>query len=562
MLSQPAFLLEWKQLHSRTPWATGFQASPFVMTWYSHYRDRFEPVVALSRNDSGSLTALMTLAYTQDGSITHAGAQQAEYHSWLTSPGEDAFLSGVIHAFDDLLPWRHLRLKYLPSDAPIDRLLPVSLKSRAEILTHRRPLMSTAVDALKQTLAKKSNKSRYNRLARMGELTLERIEDPARVAEVLGAIVTDYDLRQGAANGASPFRDDPVKRDFVQALIEHPEAPLHVCALRAGNVFLAGHIGMKGHAEVHLSILAHSPLYARNSPGKLMLAMLSETLAAEGYRALDLTPGGDAWKERFATHHDNVSELLVYSTASQLTRRRVEEQMTRAARRILAWAGKTPDDMRRVVQSARRLRPVSLASMLRPRLSDETELRVYRLERSDLSGLAPQNYAMGLNRLQDLLDFAPSEPWHDKGAFLSSAVARLEEGEHLYTYVENDVLLHCGWMVRRQCSGPFSGMDDAFTYPDRSTVLYDFYTHPSACGRGLDQASLSQMLGDLAVDKTVDYVYISVLGNHRSLRHVIETLGFHYQGSRRIKRTPFAPAHGRSEGLMLGAQAVKTEEVA
>jgi hypothetical protein len=47
--------------------------------------------------------------------------------------------------------------------------------------------------------------------------------------------------------------------------------------------------------------------------------MLGQRLKADGFRALDLTPGGDPWKDRFATAFDEVQELTVFTSALSCT---------------------------------------------------------------------------------------------------------------------------------------------------------------------------------------------------------------------------------------------------
>ena len=44
------------------------------------------------------------------------------------------------------------------------------------------------------------------------------------------------------------------------------------------------------------------------------------------------------------------------------------------------------------------------------------------------------------------------------------------------------------------------------------------------------------MLNEAFTDESIQYVYISVLVNNLSLRHVIETMNFEYQGSFFLER--------------------------
>jgi len=133
---------------------------------------------------------------------------------------------------------------------------------------------------------------------------------------------------------------------------------------------------------------------------------------------------------------------------------------------------------------------------------------------------------MNRDRLGDLVCFEPSQPWQDKQAFLAEALARLERGEHVYTYVDGGRLLHSGWLIDRQAKGFMTEVQQEYHYPEGSSVLYDFYTHPECRGRGLYQACVQQMLGDVAALPGTRFVYISALSRNHASIHVIEKLGF------------------------------------
>ena len=69
------------------------------------------------------------------------------------------------------------------------------------------------------------------------------------------------------------------------------------------------------------------------------------------------------------------------------------------------------------------------------------------------------------------------------------------------------------------------------TLPVGSVALYDFYSHPDFRGRGLYRATISHMLQQAFADEAIEYAYISVLADNVPSRHVIEKVGFEYQGS-------------------------------
>ena len=71
----------------------------------------------------------------------------------------------------------------------------------------------------------------------------------------------------------------------------------------------------------------------------------------------------------------------------------------------------------------------------------------------------------------------------------------------------------------------------SLTLPRASVVLYNFYSHPIFRGRGLYRATIGHMLHEAFADESTRYAYIGVLADNLPSRHVIETMGFEYQGS-------------------------------
>ena len=96
----------------------------------------------------------------------------------------------------------------------------------------------------------------------------------------------------------------------------------------------------------HLGILTHSPMLARHSPGKLHLLRLAEHLLGEGTDVLDLTPGRDPWKERFANEHDNVAEVVFHSSVLGRVRVDAVERLSASSRRFAAMSGVRPTKAR------------------------------------------------------------------------------------------------------------------------------------------------------------------------------------------------------------------------
>ena len=283
-----------------------------------------------------------------------------------------------------------------------------------------------------------------------------------------------------------------------------------------------------GHS-VHLGMLIHSPFLAEHSPGKLHIMDLSAQLLQDSKQLLDLTPGGDAWKERFANGHDAVAQATVYTSKLAHRRADLQERLLQLASRCAAAAGVSTTAVRSFADKLARVRPAQVIRKLNAWTSIDREFRVYRTTRI-IAASQQVDQRVRCNALPDLLSFEPGEPWQSRNGFLSSALERIENGTRAYTVCIDDRLAHVGWLTYGLQSY-MTEVKQSMTFPVGSVALFDFYSHPDFRGRGLYRATIGHMLRQAFADETIQYAYISVLADNAPSRHVIEKLGFDYQGS-------------------------------
>ncbi len=526
------FLELWRTLYKKCPHATAFQAPAFVCAWYETYCSHWQPVVVQSKNSNGDLIGLWLLAYDPaTNTLAHAGTHQAEYHVWLALPGEDAlFLSAAWAELKRCFNFSSLQFKYLPAGSAGDILRTVPGMHNSVIFRrHSRPLLILDPDDVKATFAKKSNKSRFNRLKKLGKLDFRRLTESTDLEVVFDDLIAFYDLRQGAVNHSSPFRQDPQKRRFHSHLFATVPDEAYVTVTYLDERPIAAFWGAVSGETVHLGMLVYSPFLAEHSPGKLHIMQLSEHLLNGGKHVLDLTPGGDPWKERFANQHDEVAEAIVYR--SEWARKLADtlDALLQWGKRGLALVEPLAN-VRSMLAMLRRARPSSVIRKISTLAHLDREFRVYRGDRTLAEGYA-RDARVRCNSISNLLSFEPGEPWQDRDTFLSNALARLERGEFAYSVCIDNHLAHCGWMVVNQTESYMTEVQQSMTFPPGSVAFYDFYSHPDFRGRGLYRATIAHMLCEAFAREGTEYAYISVLADNLPSRHVIETMGFQYQGS-------------------------------
>ncbi len=504
-LESPAFKAAWDALYCQCPWATPAQSSDFALVWYSIYTERYQPFILAEYDEAGGLIGLLTLAVSRkDGGLTVAGAEQAEYQAWLSSANDTQFIVRALQSLRRALPAQTLQFKYLPPNTPLEAVLQDKrLRGRCSVRSYKRPLLTLAGQEIAESLRKTNTKSKINRLRKLGELKFLCITDLASAKALLPEIQAQYDLRQGAVHDSLSFQSDPCKSRFLLTLLEKTDL-LHFTVLTVGGQVAAAQIGMHNAQYAMVGVFSHSPMLARFSPGKIHILFLAQERLEAGNSFLDLTPGDDAWKDRFATNYDEVCVLTIHA-------RRLHAGIHRAAIRGWLYAQKhAPHILTKMQQSrvaldvARRQSPLALL-----RLNRLPPQRLYKCTPSvcPLSIPCPN---IRLNCLEALLLFEPTQAWPDRQAFFQNALQHLEKGESCYTYSSDKRLVACVWRVVHSEAAPASDNTNSPNEESNALTLCDWYLTPQETGH----VSLTNIVMQMITQNLCD-------GNHLALNVLV-----------------------------------------
>lgn len=527
-LDAPGNIESWNFIYEACSWRTPYLSSHFFLTWIECYGDMHEPLLAIGKDALGAVVAIMPLARAH-GSITGAGAHQAEYQGWLSANDVAVLffqhtLSRIAHAF----PRDLFLFKYLPPKLPQPIFERIS-RCNSRIIIHAdvRPILQLDEEAIKKTLAKSGTKSKLSRLRRSGDLIFKRIHSAAELEQYIDQIIDLYDFRQGAMNDTLPFREDSRKRAFHLDWMKRAPEQFHVTVMLLDDRIISALIGVAGGDEVYSAIITHSPFHAQHSPGKLHFYKAALMLAQSGHAFLDLTPGGE-WKKRFATTHEPVYSLTAWPTASAAGLAAGRERAGHLARGFLRRVGLPPAQVKRGLRLLRKATPQRLFNRVSLLLPKRTELRIYKQTPAEFESSEQDNQRASVNALSDLCSFKPLYDWQSRQAFLLEAMNRLEAGGRSYTVCADGELLHVGWLSPHQTESMFSEINQRFSYPETGATLYDFSTAHCARRRGHYQRTVCHMLMDLKREGSTSVAYISVLADNLASRRAIEKVGFNY----------------------------------
>jgi CelD/BcsL family acetyltransferase involved in cellulose biosynthesis len=327
VLQVPDFISQWNHLYACCPWASGHQSAAFARVWYHVYRDVWEPLLLVGRHQY-AMEGLLALAVSGDERLVVCGAHQAEYQCWVTTAENSAsFIAAALDSLWRMFPKARLVFRYLPPGVPLNGL------RRAICETRRRPLLLLDEKRCAALLRGSNNRRKSNGLARLAgaPLTLLQPQTRQELEPFIDAISAACDTRIGMLHGERPFKDDPHKREFYLTQFDEPKLA-HAAVLTAGNQMIAAHIGIRNRESVSLGVITHAETFARYSPGSVLIFQLANQLAGQGYKYFDLTPGDDAYKERFATAHDEAIFARVFASDLPYCRAAVTARLRRICR--------------------------------------------------------------------------------------------------------------------------------------------------------------------------------------------------------------------------------------
>lgn len=344
----------WHRLAGADPRPTCFQEAPFVLSWYDAYDGLCEPLVALAHTaEAGDdrLVGMLSLAIRRGGEIVIAGANHAWYEGWIAEPGHDAeFIAAAVDAVIERRRPAAWRWKYLVRGAGagwVDALT----NATGLVTEHPTPIWDlTAPDAIERLL-KPRLRNYMNRYQKRGELALERLVDAAAI-RAIHVCAPWSDLRHGAVRADLPFRDDPRKMTLHEHLARAGDA-IHTSVLRLDDRPLAVHQGNWDGERLFTGLYAFDPTQARQSPGNILMIELARHVLELGGREIDLTPGGEWWKNDFATRQETVYRVELFADAGRRRLRRLRDGVVGGAKTLLGAIGVETEDVRKLAGSLR-----------------------------------------------------------------------------------------------------------------------------------------------------------------------------------------------------------------
>jgi len=428
LLDDQEFVAEWRALAALDPKNTWFQEPTFAGAWYAAYAHRHEPLLVTGWQD-GALAGLMPLARVGDG-LAHAGAHQCEYQGWVAAPEADAAFGRLaVEAAMQVCPGRWEWRNTAPG-IPAHWIEEPGARGALATAVES-PLLDVDDSEFIAARMKGRLRSYRNRLERRG-MRYERFVDAGGARDFLPRLERWCDLRQAAAHGSVPFALDSAKTDFHARLLAHPEE-VWLSVLWLGEMPVAAHLGPFAGGELAMGVQGYDPREGKLSVGTILMFEMAADIGAAGGAVLDLTPGGDAWKERYASRHRTLHHVVLFGSRSATLAEQARRRAVAGARAAVRTVAGEPAALRQRVAVR----------------SAEPAVATHDLLRTDLP--APGDRAVtttDIDRVQSLLiDHAVRCGPETTRDMLSLALRRMSQGWIPVASADGDVLSALLWLA-------------------------------------------------------------------------------------------------------------------
>ena len=496
IISNETFISTWKYLAENTNHCTVIQEYGFVVSWYQSYLDKYKPLMVLGYDEQENIVGILPLAITYDiEKLSFAGDNQAEYHSWIClKEYEEEFLVHSLIAIKKEYKLRKWEWGWLPPGIDINWFNSELLKKSGiyiNMVTSKSPLYNLEnTDKLNKMIKHKSNKIKINRLRKEGELRVERIRDRDCAEKLLEVVIDQYNFRHLSLYNHIPFQSDKNKREWHLNQMDMMPENTHFTVLWHGDELLACNIGCCTTDKVLVGLISYDPIKGTNSPGNIFLIKLMEFIKEEGYKFLDLTPGGDRYKEHFCNEH----ATIVKPTICFNQYNRIKDHTSTSLRNIIKkrYTARDLASIQSLIQKSISLLKIKV---LEPRDSTPSYF-VYRekvdetIQNDTLPTLNRQRYA-------DLLLYQYIDGILPHKELAYNAMKKFERGDRLYTMVSNEKLITFVWVAYSGKKHWRSTLKEKINLTENSAFIYDFYTSDKARENDIFQSCIQGIMKDI-----------------------------------------------------------------
>lgn len=315
---------EWHELAAGSELPSAFADPAWILSWWRHYGEDYEPWPLALEDRDGSLRGLALLALGRSRlarTLTFAGGRWNGLETLICARGDEARLSDSLLAAlaERRKEWDVWRVQRLPRASALARTLldgGVALRAAAHDI-RLQPFLALPADvsAFEARFGGKQRNTLRRKWRRLTELGAapRRLTAPAEVESTL-RVLLDLRRRRAIAQGQRhEHMDARFERFLFEAVGRLLPDGAHLWTLELDGRTLATHLNFVQGPREHSYLLGLSDDHANLSPGISLEHHAIHEAIEEGRTELDLGPGRDAYKYRLGACDRELTRLVVSS---------------------------------------------------------------------------------------------------------------------------------------------------------------------------------------------------------------------------------------------------------
>ncbi|GAB3647980.1 hypothetical protein GCM10028791_10920 [Echinicola sediminis] len=513
----PEFINQWEGVYQACEWSTLFQRPVFVIEWYKAFATDHLPILVYQQS-KGRLVSMLTLVKERggQGTITGAGKSDALYQTWIsTEEDKSSFITQALVMMRSKFKKNDIVLSCVPDKVPMEWAYDEDWLPYCEVKPINRPLIDLTEEVVGKLTRKKQFRECTNKLKRLGNFTFDRITDAEEIEFLLDALAIQYDFRQGAVHNRTPFRNAKGKKEFYLSMLKNNVFFLTV--IRVDGELVSATMGGFGSGGWVFGTGANSfsVHYVKFSPGILNFIMMAQCLMEMGYSVLDMSIGGQAYKDRLINRSDTVYKLTVSPQKKTVLKKQIKRKIETAVNVAISKMFKNPKvakwEMKKKwgerKEKIQLIKRHGMGTWMKEKLlqRNETKESLFALAASSKEhGAVPRSGKVRQNALKDLLEFQPDSRLVTKQEFLFECMKRVEGGSIPLTWLVEGKLMTAVWLGSEQDKAQ---SEFKSSLGKDSIYLHGLYVHKD--GAKYLPAFLSAVYSMISGNATAQKVYLS-----------------------------------------------------
>jgi CelD/BcsL family acetyltransferase involved in cellulose biosynthesis len=316
--------VEWRQLVLGSGFPTAYGDPAWILAWWQHYGEGYEPWSLAMEDRDGSLRGIALLARSRSPfarKLTFAGDSWNGLENLICAPGAEAeFSAGLMDALGERRrEWDVWRIQRLPTASLLAHTLLDGggpLRAAAHDLRLQPFLdLPADIDAFEErfgTKQRSTQRRKWRRLIELGAVA-RLVSDPDEIDSTMHLLVEQRRTRAISQGQRYKHMDARFERFLVAAVGRLIPAGARLWILELDGSVLASRLNLIEGPREHSYLLGLGGGHANLSPGSSLEHHAIREAIREGRTELDLGPGRDAYKYRLRARDRELTRLVVSS---------------------------------------------------------------------------------------------------------------------------------------------------------------------------------------------------------------------------------------------------------